>query len=60
MLVKRSIVMICQRHTVQMIDLKDVTAEDDLGALAGPGDDGLDLVGGKVLGLVDDQEDLHK
>jgi hypothetical protein len=41
---------------VGVVDLPDVAGEDDLGALADAGDDGLDLVGREVLGLVDDHE----
>ena len=41
---------------IRLIYLVDVAREDYLGALAGPGDDGLDLVGSQVLGLVHDEE----
>jgi hypothetical protein len=45
---------------VGVVDLVDVAGEDNLGAFAGPGDNGLDLVRGQVLGLVDDHEHLHQ
>ena len=41
---------------IGVVDLVRVTGQDDLGAHPGPGNDGLDLVWGKVLGLVHDHE----
>ena len=38
-----------------MVNLKDITGEHDLGALARPGNDGLDFVGRQVLGFVHDE-----
>ncbi len=44
------------RVEVRVVDLPDVAAEHDLGAVADPGDDRLHLVGREVLRLVDDHE----
>ena len=43
---------------VGRVNLPDIAREDDLGILASPGDDGLDLVRGQVLGFVDDEDDV--
>ena len=45
-----------QRIQVRLIDLLDVSGEDDLRPFPGPRDDGLDFVGRQVLGFVDDKE----
>lgn len=45
---------------VRMVDLEDIAGEDDLGALPGPGDNGLDFVRSQVLGLVDNEEDFDQ
>jgi len=41
---------------IGVVDLVDVAGEDDLGAFAGPGDNGFDFVGGEVLDFIDDHE----
>ena len=41
---------------VGVVDLVGIAGEDDLGAVADAGDDGLDLVGRQVLGLIHDHE----
>ena len=42
-----------------MVDLVDVSGEYNFGAFSSPRDDGLDLMGGQVLGFIDDEKDLH-
>lgn len=39
---------------IEMIDLVDIASEDDFSPLLGPGEDGFDLMGSQVLGLIDD------
>ena len=43
---------------VGRVDLTDVARQNDLGVFARPRDDGFDLVGGEVLGLIDDENDI--
>ena len=43
-----------------MVDLENVAGEDQLGAVARAGDDGLHLVRGQVLRLVDDEVDVDQ
>ncbi len=45
---------------IRVIDLEDVAREHELGAVAGTGDDGLHLVRGEVLRLVDDEVDVDQ
>src|SRR5690554_4616013 len=45
-----------QGAKVRGVDLRQVAQADDFGTIAGPGDDGLDLVRGQVLGFINDDQ----
>ena len=43
---------------IRLVDLEYISGENHLRAFAGTGDDGLDLVRGEILRLIDDEESL--